>query len=90
MAFSKWQEQTLVQAPSEVELPPKEVMVSQVERGVNTQTSKGWPPGEGVDAWKGLVAIFYSFSSHLPVRMISRTSAASQPSISDPWSCQDG
>lgn len=31
MAFSKWQEQTLVQAPTEVELPPKEVMVSQVE-----------------------------------------------------------
>ena len=41
MAFSKWQEQTLVQAPSEVELPPKEVMVSQVERGVDTQTPKG-------------------------------------------------
>ena len=41
MAFSKWQEQTLVQAPSEVELPPKEVMVSQVERGVNTQTPMG-------------------------------------------------
>ncbi|XP_041530787.1 taperin [Microtus oregoni] len=28
MAFSKWQEQTLVQAPSEVELPPKEVMLT--------------------------------------------------------------
>ena len=31
MAFSKWQEQTLVQTPTDVELPPKEVMVSQVE-----------------------------------------------------------
>lgn len=31
MAFSKWQEQTLVQTPTEVELPPKEVMVSQVK-----------------------------------------------------------
>lgn len=48
MAFSKWQEQTLVQSPNEVELPLKEVMVSQVERGVNTQTPKGWPTGEGV------------------------------------------
>ncbi|KAL6036722.1 hypothetical protein STEG23_001091 [Scotinomys teguina] len=28
MAFSKWQEQTVVQAPSEVELPPKEVMLT--------------------------------------------------------------
>nr|XP_003473142.2 LOW QUALITY PROTEIN: taperin [Cavia porcellus] len=28
MAFSKWQEQTPVQAPSEVELPPKEVMLT--------------------------------------------------------------
>lgn len=28
MAFSKWQEQTLVQAPTEVELPPKEVMLT--------------------------------------------------------------
>ncbi|KAL1785824.1 taperin [Sigmodon hispidus] len=28
MAFSKWQEQTLVQAPSEVELPQKEVMLT--------------------------------------------------------------
>ncbi|XP_021506812.1 taperin [Meriones unguiculatus] len=28
IAFSKWQEQTLVQVPSEVELPPKEVMLT--------------------------------------------------------------
>ena len=28
MAFSKWQEQTLVQTPTDVELPPKEVMLT--------------------------------------------------------------
>lgn len=41
MAFMKWQEQTVVQAPSEGELPLKEVMVSQVELGANTQAPKG-------------------------------------------------
>lgn len=88
MAFSKWQEQTPVQAPSEVELPPKEVMVSPADQGQTPTASGPSGGGGGRDAWTRLSGCILSLlSSHLPVRMTSQTSEANQPFISDPQLC---
>jgi hypothetical protein len=81
MAFSKWQEQTLMQAPSEVEPPLKEIMVSRAEQGVDTHNKSCRLGGGRLMTGQAPMITFCLFSQLTPASQNDLSDFRSEPAL---------